>query len=90
MEGVKILCHQMKVRPLQTSPTDIACRPLQTSPVIELSQNTGLLLDKTLIHIPDSDTPTPPPPPPLPLPQAPAEANNVNQVLKDRKWCIKK
>ena len=40
------MCHQMKVRPL-------------SPPVIELSQNTGLLLDNTLIHIPDSDTPPP-------------------------------
>ena len=55
MEGVKIVCHQMKARP-------------HSPPVIEMSQNTGLLLDNTLIHIPDSDTPPP------------TEVNNTNQA----------
>ena len=57
MEGVKIVCHQMKARPL-------------SPPVIEMTtQNAaGLLLDNTLIHIPDSDTPPP------------TDVDNANQV----------
>ena len=49
-----------------------------TSPVLEMSQNTGLLLDNTLIHIPDSDTPPP------------TEPNNPNQVttVKSLKWMV--
>ena len=62
MEGVKIVNQAMNVRPL-------------SSPVIELSQNTGLLLDNTLIHIPDSDTPPP------------ADTSNANQVKWNQVKC---